>query len=415
MTRPRTFSPWLFIPTLYFIEGLPYIIVNTVSIYYFKRLGLSNQFIGLTSLLMLPWVLKLFWAPLLDSTGTKRGWVVLMQAALGLCLLSVALMTRMSLILPFVLISLFAAAFFSATHDAAADGYYLLALNARQQAFFAGIRSTAYRIAMIAGGALAALAGILERKTGDPLHGWATTFTFAAAVFFTAAIFHHLVLPRVELGQGQSQPKLKFYGEAFRTYFRQPKIVAVVAFILLYRLGEALLTRMAAPFLLDAREAGGLGLSTATASLLRDVLGQGGLIVGGITGGWLVAKFGLRRCILPMALALNLPDLGYWYLAQVQPGVTVTAIIVIIEQFGYGIGFTAFMIFLMTVAFDPYKTSHYALSTGLMALGMMLPGTFSGYLQSALGYPSFFLVVTLLTIPGMILLRFIPLPEKESS
>ncbi len=414
--RRTSLSPWIYVPTLYFVEGLPYVFVNSVSIYYFKGVGLSNEFIGWASILMLPWVLKLFWAPMVDMISVKRNWVVAMQAAVALGLGGTAYAAAAGSAAAAVTAMLFVTAFASATHDVAADGYYLLALDAPRQALFVGIRSTAYRIAMLAGGGAAAAAGLLQQSGSTVASSWATVYGGAALLFFAAALFHGRFLPRVEERPDPSEERPSF-GQAFRTYFAQPRILPVLLFILLYRLGEALLTRMAAPFLLDSFSDGGLQLTTAQAALLRDVLGQTGLIVGGICGGWLISRWGLRRCMLPMALALNLPDLGYWYMAVARPGVVVTAALVLLEQVGYGFGFTSFMVFLMTFTKGRYKTSHYALSTGLMAVGMMLPGMISGTLQQMLGYPAFFLLVTALTIPGMVLIRFLPLPphpEKES-
>ena len=406
-------SPWLYIPTLYFVEGLPYVLVNTVSVYLFKSFGLSNRFIGLASVLMLPWTFKPLWAPTVDIYATKRSWTLIMQAVLGVCFIGVAVALHMPMMVTALVMLLFLSAFASATHDIAADGYYLLALDAKNQAFFVGIRSTAYRIAMLAGGTVAAFAGLLERFSGSLKFSWSAAYAGMGLLFIVAALFHSSYLPKPEstttTRNDESLPFLK----AFTSYFKQRRIVIVVLFILLYRLGEAMLSRMAVPFLLDSREVGGLGFTTATASLMRDIVGQSGMIVGGILGGWLVSKYGLRKCIFPMALALNVPDLGYWYLAVTQPGPAAALPIIVIEQFGYGLGFTSFMVFLMTAAQGRFKTSHYAVSTGFMALGLMLPSMVSGYLQSLLGYRSFFFLVLVLTIPGFILLKFIPLPEDS--
>ncbi|MBN1561887.1 MFS transporter [candidate division KSB1 bacterium] len=406
-------SPWIFIPTLYFIEGLPYVLINSVSIYMFKSFQVSNQVVGLTSVIMLPWVLKMLWSPIVDIHGSKRSWAIYTQLLLGLCFVGVAVVVHApSFLWPAVAV-LVIAAFVSATHDIAADGYYMLALTHQQQALFVGIRSTAYRIAMLAGGAIAALAGLVEQATADIPLSWSMAYGAMALLFGMAFLFHRWCLPVAEKSMNQPRGAVPFL-DAFRTYFQQDKIVPILLFILLYRLGEALLSRMAVPFLLDPRAAGGLAFSTATTSLMRDVFGLSGLIVGGILAGWLIAKFGLKKCIWPMALALNVPNIGYLYLAVAQPGLTIAYAVVIIEQFGYGIGFTAFMVFLIYIAKGIYKTSHYAISTGFMALGLMLPGMVSGVLQNALGYVQFFILVLLLTIPGLILLLFIPLEDKST-
>ncbi|MBN1478689.1 MFS transporter [candidate division KSB1 bacterium] len=408
--RPQR-SPWLFIPTLYFIEGLPYILINSVSIYMFKSFGVSNQVVGLTSIIMLPWVLKMLWSPVVDMYSSKRSWAVCCQLVLGCCFFGVVFAVHLPIFLLSVVAILIGAAFVSATHDIAADGYYMLALDKTKQAFFVGIRSTAYRIAMLAGGLIATFAGILEQKTANIPLSWSIAYGVMAVILVLAFFFHRWYLPVAEARRGTSNERLPF-AEAFKSYFQQEKIVAILLFILLYRLGEAVLARMAIPFLLDPVANGGLGFSTAQTSLMRDVFGLSGLIVGGILAGWLIARFGLKKCIWPMALALNLPNVGYLYLAWAQPGLSVVYPIVVIEQFGYGVGFTAFMVFLMYIAKGPYKTSHYAISTGFMALGLMLPSMASGVLQNLLGYVHFFLLVLILTIPGFILLLFIPLEDK---
>jgi MFS transporter, PAT family, beta-lactamase induction signal transducer AmpG len=414
VTRLVKSTPWLYIPTLYFIEGLPYILVNTVSVYFFKSFGLSNQFIGLASILMFPWVVKMFWAPIVDIFSTKRSWVIALQAVLAFCFWGVAAAIHLPIMVTAVVVLLFVSAFASATHDIAADGYYLLALDAQKQALFVGIRSTAYRIAMLASGGIATVAGLLERNTGRLTLSWSAAYGFVGLIFLAAAVFHRWYLPNPEIADQRVDKDSLPFIEAFRSYFQQPRIVPVLLFILLYRLGEALLNRMAVPFLLDPHAAGGLELSTASASLMRDVLGQAGMIVGGILGGWLVYKFGLRKSMLPMALALNLPDIGYWYLSIAQPDAAIAFPVIVFEQFGYGLGFTSFMVFLMSIAKGRFKTSHYAISTGFMALGLMLPGLVSGYLQNLMGYSRFFLLVLILTIPGYILIRFLPFPKESS-
>jgi PAT family beta-lactamase induction signal transducer AmpG len=320
----------------------------------------------------------------------------------------------------FVLLTLSAftvIAFISATHDIAIDGYYMLALDKKKQAFFVGVRSTCYRLAMIFGsGMLVVLAGTIEKRTGGIPLSWTAVMAVPAVIFFCAFLFHRFYLPCPSSDiPGTTSEKKKGFSEAFRTYFQQNKIIPIVAFILLYRLGEAMLAKMAAPFLLDSPDVGGLGLATYTVGYVYGTVGVISLCVGGIMGGWLIARFGLRRCILPMAIMLNAPDILYVYMAIVHPSLKAVYIMVACEQFGYGLGFTAFAVFLMYIAREPYKTSHFAISTGLMALGMMLPGMLSGVILNALGYTSFFITILVLTIPGMILLFFIPLEEDHTN
>lgn len=425
-------NPWWYIPSLYFAEGLPYILINGVSVIMYKKMGIQNAQITLwTSLLYLPWVIKMLWGPFVDIYSTKRNWVIYTQIAMTFCLGAIGL----SLQLPnFFFISLgilTIGAFISATHDIAADGFYLLALNTEQQALYAGIRSVFYRISVIFGtGFLVFFAGQLENKSGNIPLSWAISFGIAAAIFGLISAYHHFVLPfpkqdythtiddpetiadPANTQDPQKSDKIPFK-EIVSSYFQQPKIFAIIAFILLYRFGEAMLVKLSNPFLLDPIEQGGLGLTTSQVGLVYGTFGTLSLIIGGVVGGAIVAKFGLKKTIFPLALALNLPDLFYVYMAYHQPPLAWIYPLVSLEQFGYGLGFTAFMVYLMQIAQGQYKTSHYAISTGIMALGMMIPGIVSGRIQEAVNYPLFFIIVCILTIPGMVTIFFLPLPEVQ--
>jgi len=403
-------TPWVFVPSLYFIEGLPYVIINIVSVILYKRMGIDNAAIAFwTSFLYLPWVIKMFWGPVVDLYSTKRNWVLSTQLIMSLSLFFVAFSLGTESFFFLSLAAFAAGAFISATHDIATDGFYLLSLSKEHQALFVGIRATFYRLAMIFGsGLMVYVAGRLEGSTGNIPMSWTIIIAAAGLIFVLAVLYHTIVLPYPAVdAMGAPSGRASFL-EIFQSYFRQEKVWAIVAFILLYRTGEAMLVKLVSPFLLDPRSAGGLGLSTEQVGLVYGTVGIGALVLGGIIGGWLIAKFGLKKCIWPMALALNLPDLFYVYLAYAQPAVELVYPLVACEQFGYGFGFTAFMVTLMYAARGRYKTSHFAISTGIMALGMMLPGLVSGYLQEALGYRLFFMAVVLLTIPGMMTILFIP-------
>ncbi len=408
-------SPWSFIPTLYFAQGIPYVLVNTVSVIMYKKLGVSNQVIGLTSILYLPWVIKMLWGPFVDSYSTKRNWILITQSALSVLFLIIALSTNLSAFLLLSLAIFILVAFTSATHDIAADGFYMLALDQKQQAFFVGIRSTFFRLAMIFGsGLLVMLAGQLE--TSMPIAAtWTVVFIVSSVLFLLVSFYHRFILPypAEDRPERKKEEQLSFL-EIFADYFKQPKILAIVSFILLYRVGEAILLKMAAPFLLDDPSQGGLGLATTTVGFIYGTVGVLGLTFGGILGGWIIARFGLRKCVWPMALSLNLPNAVYVYMAYARPSVAVVGALVGLEQFAYGIGFTSMMVFMMYVSRGPYKTSHFAISTGFMALGMMLPGFISGYLQAWLGYLNFFILVICLTLPSLAVIFFIPLQSSES-
>ncbi|MBA4377448.1 MAG: MFS transporter [Gemmatimonas sp.] len=417
MTRPQR-SPWSFVPTLYFAEGVPYVLVNTVSVILYKKLGVGNASIALwTSLLYLPWVLKMLWGPLVDTRSTKRAWILRTQVVQALCLAAVAATVAAPGFFAWSLAAFTLAALVSATHDIAADGFYLHALDERAQAYFVGVRTLFYRAAMIFGsGLLVTVAGRLEGGPRGVAGAWSAVFAGAAVLYGGMWLYHRAALPRpptdrpaVAAAAGVGRPAAADgWLRIVAAWLRQPRAGVIVAFILLYRLGEALLLKLAAPFLLDGRDAGGLGLSTQQVGLAYGTIGLGCLVVGGVAGGWLIGRFGLRRLLWPLALALNVPHVAYLYLAHAQPGPAVAFPLVAVEQLGYGLGTTAFMVVLMRVSRGEHRTSHYAIATGLMALGMMLPGMASGAIQAAVGYRAFFLLVLLCGLPGLALLPLLP-------
>jgi PAT family beta-lactamase induction signal transducer AmpG len=418
--KTKAKSPWWYIPTLYFAEGIPYIIINSVSVIMYKKMGVDNTQIALwTSLLYLPWVIKMLWGPFVDIYSTKRNWIIYTQVAMMVCLGTAAFSLQLSNFF-FISLAIFTiGAFISATHDIATDGFYMLALNPEQQALYAGIRSVFYRMAVIFGtGVLVVFAGLMEENIGNIPLSWSIALTISAVIFAILFIYHRFILPFPDSDhqerKKENTDQVPFV-EIISSYFQQPRILVIIAFILLYRFGEAMLVKLASPFLLDAKTEGGLGLSTAQVGLVYGTVGTFSLIIGGIVGGAIVAKYGLKKTIFPLALALNLPDLFYVYMAYNQPQIQFIFPLVSLEQFGYGLGFTSFMIYLMYVSKGEYKTSHYAISTGIMALGMMVPGMVSGKLQSLVSYPMFFVIVCFLTIPGMLTIFFLPLEDEKKA
>ena len=406
-------NPWTFLPTLYFAEGLPYVIINTVSVILYKRMGIDNAHIALwTSFLYLPWVIKMFWGPLVDIYSTKRTWILSTQLAMSVCMLFLAFSLKTATFFPLSLSAFLIGAFISATYDIATDGFYMLALTEKEQALFVGIRAAFYRMAMIFGsGVLVYLAGILEASTGNIAISWTTVISFSALIYAVAFVYHTVTLPVPAADRKRSAQETTdhvSFREVIRSYFGQKKIGVMLAFILLYRLGEAMLIKLVSPFLLDLKSAGGLELTTKQVGLVYGTVGILSLVLGGIMGGWLISRFGFKRCIWPMVLAMHIPDLFFVYMAYAQPGSGLIYPLVALEQFGYGVGFTVFTVYLIYSANGKYKTSHYAISTGIMALGMMLPGFISGYVQQAVGYRIFFIIVCLMTIPGMMTIPFIP-------
>ena len=418
MENTKQGSGWRWIPSLYFVQGLPYVMVMTVSVIMYKRLGLSNTDIALyTSWLYLPWFIKPLWSPFVDLLRTKRWWILVMQLVMGGGLAGVALSIPVDPFVRYTLAFFWLLAFSSATHDIAADGFYMLGLKEDEQAFFVGIRSTFYRLAMMTGqGLLVMLAGWLEQRMGIA-RAWQITFVAMALLLVLAALWHWWSLPRPQNdGATEAQTGAELWrgvGASLGSFFAKPGMKVAVAFMLLYRLGEAQLVKLAAPFLMDAREVGGLALSTETVGLLYGTIGVVALTLGGILGGWLITRKGLRYWLWPMALAMNLPNLAYVVLAWWQPeSMPMVAALVALEQLGYGFGFTAYVLFLIHYADGPYKTAHYAIGTGLMALGMMLPGMASGWLQDLLGYRFFFIWVVLCTLPGFALLSRLKIPAQ---
>jgi PAT family beta-lactamase induction signal transducer AmpG len=409
-------NPWSFIPTLYFIEGLPYVLINTVSVILYKRMGVDNASIAFwTSWLYLPWVIKMFWGPVVDTRSTKRSWILSMHLAMGLALFFIAAVLNLKGYFFPSLAAFVAGAFISATYDIACDGYYMLALSEQEQAYFVGLRAGFYRLAMIFGsGLLVFAAGRLEIATGNIARSWAIVLAASGAIFLAAFAYHSFVLPRPAsdvLRSRAVEERGNSFREVFGAYFSQEKVGVLIAFILLYRLGEAMLLKLVTPFLLDGRGAGGMGLTTSEVGVAYGTVGVFCLVAGGVLGGWLISRFGLRRCVWPLVITMHLPDLLFVYLAHAQPGIAFVYPLVALEQFGYGMGFTIFTVYLMYSAEGPYVTSHYAISTGIMALGMMLPGFLSGWLQEAVGYKTFFIIVCFLTVPGMLTIPF--LPEKK--
>jgi MFS family permease len=545
-------SPWAFVPSLYFMQGLPVMVVQQMSATMYKSMGVDNAQIGLwTSLIAFPWIVKLLWGPLVDTSGTKRGWIVTMQALLIAALGLLATTITQSAFLPLSLAAMFLIAFFSATHDIAADGFYLLALKEKAQAFFVGIRSACFRLATIfCTGVLVVIAGRLE-KTGTPIpQAWAIALGGGALVYGLLYIFGLWAYPRpipdvpqkkvdvarilasfgqillmvlalflmgrlLVIGAGSvnsllpkpiftksaeltplflpthashldevkaihiqeeveksgkpatdegavkaanARPKpffsetlaipyafqllisLAIIGTAFfstrelfrRTgmgpaaseYFGQDRIVAILGFILFYRFGESMISKMSSPFLLDPPAKGGLGVSTEQVGYITGTVGIIALTVGGLLGGWLISKFGIKKCIWPMVLSLNIPNLFYVWAAFAKPGVGAVTGLIAVDQFGYGFGFAAYMVYLMFLSQgSKMQTSHYAISTGLMALGAQVAGIMSGYLQMAfagsaanpnpMAYGQFFIAVCFCTIPGMAMLFFIPMNKED--
>lgn len=410
-------KPWYWIPVLNFASGLPYAIIISVSVIMYKNLGINNEDIGIyTSLLYLPWVIKPLWSPFIDLYSTKRKWFLAMQLLISIAFLVVGLTIPISNFFVLSLAVFWVAAFASASNDVASDGFYMLALTKDQQSFFLGIRSTFYRLSLLTGnGLIVIIAGYLEQQYGDKTKAWSYTMVIVGFIMAAITVYNYFSTPKVETKDLEKEPETTqkvSFGAVFLTFFQKKQIGLALAFILLFRLGESQLLKMLTPFLIDEKAVGGMGLTTQDVGIIYGTFGVIALTIGGILGGIAISKDGLGKWMLPMILTMHLPIIGFILLAHFHPAsVYYIYAVVIAEQFGYGFGFAAFMMYLIYIADGESKTSHYSIATGFMALGMMLPGMLSGFIQKYLGYGNFFIWVLCATIPGLILSLFLIFPK----
>lgn len=398
----KQIHPVTWVPSLYFMEALPYVAVNVISVIMYKEMGLSNTELALyTSWMYLPWVIKPIWSPIVDSLASERKWIVITQLLCGAGLAGVALTLPTSFWLQATIAFFWLVAFSSATHDIAADGYYIIALDSNKQATYVGIRSTFYRIGMIFGqGLLVMIAGWLKHSMSTA-NAWTITFLIMASISLLLMAYHSFALPKTE--KKQSENLIEFesrnilittlgdFLNTLKTFFSKPQIWAALLFMILFRFPEAQLVKIAQPFMLDSADKGGLALQTEFVGFVYGTIGVIGLLLGGILGGLMVAKDGLKRWLWPMVLAISIPDAVYLLMSLLHTSDPLTiSICVFCEQLGYGFGFTAYMMYLIYFARGENSTSVYALCTAFMALGMMLPGMIAGWLSDMMGYTMFF-------------------------
>ena len=409
-------KPWYWIPFLNFASGFPYAIIISVSVLMYKDLGIDNDDIGFyTSLLYLPWVIKPLWSPFIDLYATKRKWFLAMQLVISIVFLFVGLSISTNHFFMLSLALFWVATFASASNDVASDGFYMIALAKEEQSFFLGIRSTFYRLSMLtANGLIVIFVGYLEDRFGDKTKAWSYTMIFVALIMVFLTIYNFFVTPTVEENSETEETEEKHkptFEEIFSSFFQKKQIAILVSFILLFRLGESQLLKMLTPFLIDQKAKGGMGLATEDVGIIYGTFGVFALVIGGILGGIMISRGGLRKWMLTMFLAMHLPIIGFILLAHFHPtSVYYIYATVIAEQFGYGLGFSAFMMYLIYVAEGEHKTAHYSIATGFMALGMMLPGMASGFIQQYLGYGNFFIWVFVATLPGLILSQLLKYP-----
>lgn len=386
-------------PTLYLLEGLPYAIVNTVALAVFKDMGVDNGTLGpLTTLISLPWLIKPLWSPFMDIFRSKRWWILLTQTLMAIVVaLTAILLPFCSMTLLIILFTI--VAFASATRDISADGFCMLALDRQRQSTFVGIRNTFYRGGLVLQGLVVMLAGWLQKQSGDVPRAWSLVLTGCAVIMAVIAVYHIFCMPKPAEDEDKRDKRtarqiFAEFGESFRTFFMKTGVWWAIAFMLLYRLPEALSLNLLYPFFKDGAEVGGLAAGTEMYGLVYGTFGVVALLLGGILGGVYASRKGLRRVMWPMALALALPCAVYLIMAVTRPeSVWVIGGYIVLDQFGYGFGFTAYTLFMMQFVDGPLKTSHYAICTAFMWLSMKLPALFAGYLQQALGYVGFFTIV----------------------
>ena len=413
----KTRNPWKWVPSLYFAEGLPYVIVITLSVVMYKQLGLGNAEVAYyTGWFYLPWLIKPLWSPFVDLLKTKRWWIVAMQLLMGVGMAGISFTLPVEGWLHWTLAIFWLLAFSSATHDVAADGFYMMALDEGNQSFFVGIRSTFYRLATLAGqGGMLIVVDWLIRRYGNEQEAWVMAFGVVALLFVLVGIYHLLMLPRPHTDKPRdfaARDLLKEFAHTFITFFQKESAVPALLFMLLFRFPEAQLGKMSIPFLMDPVAEGGLGLTLEQIGVIQGTLGPIGLTLGGILGGICISRGGLKRWLWPMVWAISLPDIVYVYLSYVQTAsLPVISACLFIEQFGYGFGFTAYMLFLIYYARGTHETAHYAIATAFMAAGMMLPGMMAGALQEWMGYRGFFIWVMACCAVTFIVSAFLKIEE----
>lgn len=433
-------NPVSWVPSLYFAEALPYVAVMTLSTIMYTNMGMTNTEVALyTSWLYLPWVIKPLWSPLVDSLKTKRWWILMMQMLVGTSLAGVALTMQTEMWLKMSMAFFWLMAFSSATHDIAADGFYILGLTDKEQAFYVGVRSTFYRIGTIfCQGGLVMLAGIMQREHPVAV-AWGLAMGGLAAIMIVLAAWHGRNLPKVakdvesttEEGILDIMGRIPWIGklrdnallapitpfiETLASFFYRKGVGTAIVFMLLFRFPEAQLAKMAQPFMLRGIEEGGLAMSTEMVGFTYGTLGVLGLLGGGILGGFLVSMSGLKRWWWPMIMAISLPDAVYIYLATVQPdSIWIIGSCVLIEQLGYGFGFTAYMLFLVYFSKGERSTSVFSICTALQAMGMMLPGMIAGYLADLWGFTGFFWWVMLCCLVTVAVSAIVKIPHEEKA
>ena len=388
--------------------------VNMMALIFYSRMGVSNVTITATvSLLALPWTLKPLWSPFLEMYRTKKFFVVLMELVGGLSLGVLALCLPLPDYYRYSVALFTLIAFWSSTHDIAADGLYISSLTAKQQAEYAGWQGGFYNIArFVSQGGLLILAGYLENRM-PAVRAWMIIFAMVGITLVILSLFHSRVLPSG--GEERHARTLHDVVATFKDvvvdFCKKPNIWFLLLFVFLFRAGEGQVVKVGPLFLKAARADGGIGLSTAQFGAIYGTFGTAAFIVGSILGGYFAAWLGLKRALLPLILVMNVPMLTYFYLSTVMPTSNVLITLAMsLEMFGYGFGYVGVMLLMMQeIAPGKYQTAHYAFANSLMALGLIVPGAASGWIQMKIGYQHFFLWVLISAVPAMFMARFVPI------
>lgn len=420
-------NPIIWVPSVYFAMGLPFIAVNLVSTFMFKDLGISDTQIAFwTSIIMLPWTLKFLWSPFLEMYRTKKFFVVLTQLLSGLLFGVVAFSLHFDYFFAISISTMAVIALSGATHDIATDGVYMDALNSSEQAKYIGVQGAFYNIAkLVANGGLVALAGMLAARfgavEGAPMaanlpaykEAWMLIFLVISVILVLLAFYHSRMLPggqKTVTVKRSAREVMQELWVVIRDFFTKRHIVYYILFIILYRFAEGFVMKIAPLFLRSSREVGGLGLSLTEIGTLNGVFGSAAFVLGSLLAGIYISRFGLKRTLFSLCFIFNFPFVAYTLLAMYQPeNLYVIGAGIVAEYFGYGFGFVGLTLFMMQqIAPGKYQMSHYAFASGIMNLGVMLPGMMSGYVSDMLGYRNFFLYVLLAAIPSLVMTYFIP-------
>ena len=398
-------APYTWVPSLYLGEALPFSAVMLISVIMFKEMQLADDEITLyTGWLGLPWVIKPIWSTIIDNLKTKRWWIVTMQFLMGICLALVAFTLQTSFWLQATLAIFMVIAFASATHDISADGFYIIGLREKDQELYVGVRNTFYRIGMVIGqGGLVLLAGYLQKGSfgsafQSSIASWSVVFVILGILMVLLGTYHGFILPRVETtvhDRFHIKEQLHEFVETLKVFITKPHIISALCFILLFRLPEGLLTKIVPLFLTRTRVEGGLEMSNVDFGLIYGTLGVIGLLLGGIIGGWAVSKWGLKKCLWPLVLCITLPDIVYVYLSYYPTdNLWLIGTCVCIEQIGYGLGFAAYTLYLVTFSRGERTTAVFSICTAGQYLGgVMIPGMVSGFISKSIGYQHFFLLI----------------------